>query len=73
MNEEQFQIRQLHPTEDPELDPFSCKRPCNSGWICLYKNLFMGFSVVSLELFCKFEIISKHKVKKIQSPTSSCL
>lgn len=24
----------------------------------------MGFSVVSLELFCKFEIISKHKVKK---------
>ena len=24
----------------------------------------MGFSVVSLELFCKFEIISKYKVKK---------
>jgi len=36
----------------------------------------MGFSVVSLELFYKFEIISKYKVKtnkqtNIQSPTSS--
>jgi hypothetical protein len=39
------------------------------------KKLFMGFSVVSLELSYKFEIISKYKVKKKKkkNPTSSHL
>ena len=54
MNEEQFQIRQLHPTEDPELDSFPVKDLVTVG----------GFILQSLQLFCKFEIISKYKVKK---------
>lgn len=41
MNEEQFQIRQLHPTEDPELDPFPVKDLVTVGGFVLYKKTFL--------------------------------
>lgn len=66
MNEEkkQFQIRQLHPTEDPELDPFPVKDLVTVGGFVLYKKTFYGLFCSVLRTFCKFEIISKTQSKK---------
>jgi hypothetical protein len=47
MSEEQFQIRQLHSTEDPELDYFPVKDLVTVGGFVLYKKAFYG-------IFCSF-------------------
>lgn len=51
MNEEQFQIRQLHPTEDPELDPFPIKDFVTVGEFVLYKKAFYGVFCSVLRTF----------------------
>lgn len=52
MNEEQFQIRQLHPTWDPGLDPFTVKdRIVTVGEIVFMKKHFMGVFYSVLRTF----------------------
>ena len=49
--EEQLQIRQLHPTEDPELDPFPVKDFVTVGEFVLYKKAFYGVFCSVLRTF----------------------
>lgn len=51
MNEEQFQIRQLHSTEDPELDSFPVKDLVTVGGFVLYKKVFYGIFCSVLRTF----------------------